>query len=150
MATTWFRPTLSHDEQTQVLHDRDHHPDPIVRRKMLVLWTVHLGYSRQQAADIAHVGEATAKRYLIAYRDGGLEKLQSRPHHKPTSELANHADAIRQSLTQRPVRTASEAAQRIFELTGLRRGLTQTRTFLTGLGFTWQRTRAVPVPPKSR
>jgi len=37
----------------------------------------------------------------------------------------------------------------IAHLTGLRRGLTQTRTFLAGLGFTWQRTRAVPVPPKS-
>jgi transposase len=150
MATTWFRPTLSRDEQTRVLHARDHHPDPVVRRKMLVLWTVHLGYSRQEAAEIAQVGEATAKRYLIAYRDGGLEKLQGRSYHTPVSALAEHTEAIRQSLTERPVRTTAEAADRIFELTGLRRGLTQTRTFLAGLGFTWQRTRAVPVPPKSR
>jgi hypothetical protein len=27
--------------------------------------------------------------------------------------------------------------------------LTQTRVFLKDLGFHWQRTRAVPVPPKS-
>ena len=66
------------------------------------------------------------------------------------SDLAAHVDAIKQSLTARPVRSTAEAAERIAALTGIRRGLTQTRTFLAGLGFTWQRTRAVPVPPKSR
>jgi len=147
----WFCPTLSADLQAAVLADRDEHPDPVVRRKMLVLWAVHLGHTRQQSADLAHVGIATAKRYLIAYRDGGLDGLRRRePHHRPVSELADHADAISRSLTAQPVRTAAEAADRIAELTGLRRGLTQTRTFLAGLGFTWQRTRAVPVPPKSR
>ena len=69
---TWFRPTLSPDEQVNVLGDRDRHPDPVVRRKLLVLWTVHLGHSRAQAAQIASVGIATAKRYILAYRDGGL------------------------------------------------------------------------------
>lgn len=149
--SSWFRPTLSADEQAAVLADRDEHPDPVVRRKMLVLWAVHLGHTRQQAADLAAVGVATAKRYLIAYRDGGRDGLRRRePHHRPGSELADHADAISRSLTEQPVRTAAEAAERIHQLTGLHRGLTQTRTFLAGLGFTWQRTRAVPVPPKSR
>ena len=117
---------------------------------MLVLWAVHLGHTPQQAADLAHLGVATAKRYLIAYRDGGLDGL-TRPHwHLPTSKLATHAEAIKRSLTEQPVRTTAEAIERIASLTGLRRGLTQTRTFLAGLGFTWQRTHAVPVPPKSR
>ena len=147
----WFRPTLSADQQARVLADRDAHPDPVVRRKMLVLWAVHLGHSRQQAADLAAVGIATAKRYLIAFRDGGFDALGGRtPSPRPTTELAAHADAIKQSLDARPVRTTAEAIDRIRQLTGLRRGLTQTRAFLAGLGFTWQRTRAVPVPPKSR
>jgi transposase len=146
----WFRPTLSADEQARVLADRDAHPDPVVRRKLLALWAVHLGHTRQQAADLAAVGVATAKRYLIAYRDGGLDGLTRTHWHVPTSELAAHADAIKRSLTAHPVRTAAEATDRIEQLTGLRRGLTQTRTFLAGLGFTWQRTRSVPVPPKSR
>jgi transposase len=147
---TWFRPTLSADEQTAVLADRDEHPHPVVGRTMLVLWAVHLGHPRQQAADLAHVGVATAKRYVLAYRDGGLDGLRRCDRHTPTSELADHADAIRQSRTEQPVRTTAEAADRIATLTGMRRGLTQTRTFLAGLGFTWQRTRAIPVPPKSR
>ena len=57
---------------------------------------------------------------------------------------------IKASLNEKPVRTIAEAADRIEQLTGLSRGLTQTRVFLKDLGFQWQRTRAVPVPPKSR
>ncbi len=147
---TWFRPALSADERAAVLADRDSHPAPVVRRKMLVLWAVHLGHGREDAARLADVGIATAKRYVLAYRDGGLDGLRRCDRHMPTSALADHADAIRQSLISTPVRTVAEAADRIAHLTGLRRGLTQTRTFLTGMGFRWQRTRCVPVPPKSR
>lgn len=147
---TWFRPTLSLNEQARVLADRDRHPDPVVRRKLLVLWTVHLGHSREQAAKIASVGIATAKRYIIAYRDGGLDGLKRCDRHVPVSQLADHAEAIEQALTQQPVLTTAEAVERIHQLTGIRRGLTQTRTFLASLGFTWQRSRAVPIPPKSR
>ena len=147
----WFRPTLSIAEQDAVLADRDHHPDPRVRCKMTVLWAVHLGHSRDEAARIADVSIATAKRYILAYRDGGLDALRHRdPGPRPTSQLADYADLIQRSLTERPVRTTAEAIARIHELTGIRRGLTQTRRFLTRLGFTWQRTRAIPVPPKRR
>ena len=146
----WFRPALSADERVAVLADRDAHPDPVVRRKMLVLWAVHLGHSRDGAARLAAVGIATANRYVLAYRDGGLDGLRRCDRHVPTGARADHADAIRRSLADRPVRTTAEAVERIAELTGLRRGLTQTRTFLAGLGFTWHRARAVPVPPKSR
>lgn len=150
MATAWFRPQLSTTDQAAVLAARDRHPDPVVRTKMNVLWTVHLGYSREESAQIAHVGIATAKRYILAYRDGGLDALTHRdPGPRPASDLAAHAGLIKKSLTEQPVRTTAEAGERIFELTGIRRGLTQTRAFLAGLGFTWQRTRAVPVPPKS-
>jgi transposase len=96
------------------------------------------------------VGRATVQRYLAAYRSGGLDGLRSFDVVGPVSELASHAEAIQASLTETPVRTIAEAADRIEQLTGLRRGLTQTRVFLKGLGFQWQRTRAVPVPPKSR
>lgn len=149
--TTWCRLVLAAHEQATLLADRDHHPDPVVRRKMNVLWAVHLGHSREQAAPIAHVGVATAKRYVLAYCDGGLDGLKRRqPGHRPQSDRADHADAIKASFTERPVRTTAEAVERIHERTGIRRGLTQTRTFPAGLGFTWPRTRSVPVPPKSR
>lgn len=140
---------LSQSEQAMVASERDMHPDLHVRRKMLVLWSVHTGLTRLQAAKVAGVGRATAQRYLAAYRDGGLDGLRRWNVVGPVSELTGHAAAIKTSLTDMPVRTTAEAADRIKQLTGLDRGLTQTRVFLKELGFQWQRTRAVPVPPKS-
>src|SRR5262249_11797074 len=67
----------------------------------------------------------------------------------PVSDLGAHATAIRESLTNRPVRTVAEAAEQIERLTGLGRGPTQVRQFLkTELGFRWRRTRGIPCPPK--
>ena len=63
---------LTDEEQRMVNEERDSHPDPHVRRKMLVLWTLHCGLKRRQAANVAAVGLATVQRYVAAYRDGGL------------------------------------------------------------------------------
>ena len=140
---------LSDAEQAAVAAERDTHPDPVARRKMLVLWSTHCRVSREQTAAVVGVGRATVQRYLAAYRAGGLDGLRHWGVTGPVSDLAAFADRIRNDLTAAPVRTTAEARDRIAALTGLRRGLTQTRTFLAGLGYTWQRTRAVPVPPKS-
>ena len=142
--------TLSESEQTIVFDEFYNHPDDHVRRKMHVLWLTHCGTTRQQTARITQRGRATVQRYLAAYRQGGLEQLRRCDITGPVSALADHRERIRQSLTDSPVRTIAEASERIFELTGLRRGLTQTRVFLAAMGFRWQRTRAIPVPPKSR
>ena len=141
---------LSESEQVIVAAERDSHRDPVVRRKMLVLWSTHCGVSREQAAAVAGVGRATVQRYLAAYRAGGLDRLRQWGVTGPVSDLAAFADRIKHDLTALPVRTTAEARDRIEAITGMRRGLTQTRTFLASLGFKWQRTRAVPGPPKSR
>jgi len=62
--------------------------------------------------------------------------------------LAAYRDVIRASFENQPVRTTAEACERIYQLTGLRRGLSQTRKFLKDMGLKWQRVRALPVPPK--
>jgi transposase len=140
---------LSEAEQAIVSSERYSHPDLHVRKKMLVLWSVHKGFTRFQAGQVAGVGRATVQRYLAAYRDGGLDGLRQWSVVGPVSALANYAEEIKASLNQTPVRTVAEAADRIKRITGLERGLTQTRVFLRDLGFRWQRTRAIPVPPKS-
>jgi transposase len=140
---------LSEAEQVIVASERYSHPDLHVRRKMLVLWSVHSKLTRLQAGKVAGVGRATVQRYLAGYREGGLDGLRHWGVVGPVSELASHAEAIKASLNEKPVRTIAEAADRIEQLTGLSRRLTQTRVFLKDLGFQWQRTRAVPVPPKS-
>jgi len=144
----WFRIALTDAEQAVVNAERDAHPEAHVRRKMLVLWLLHCGVTRAKAAEVACLGRATAQRYVAAYREGGLDGLRRWEVVGPVSALADHAAAIRDSLTASPVRTVAEACDRIEALTGLRRRPTQVREFLAGLGFRWRRTRAVPIPPK--
>ena len=141
---------LSESEQAIVSAERDEHPNRLVRRKMEVLWLTHCGVLREQTASVTELGRATVQRYLAAFRQGGLDGLRCCGNTGPISDLAAFADLVKNDLNASPVRTTAEACDRIEALTGIRRGLTQTRTFLAGLGFTWQRTRAVPVPPKSR
>jgi transposase len=145
---TRFRIALSDDEQAVVNAERDVHPAAHVRRKMLVLWLLHCGLTRGKAAEVAGLGRATVQRYAAAYRDGGLDGLRQWDVVGPVSDLAAHTEAIRDSLTKTPMRTAAGACGRIEALTGIRRQPTQVRAFLAGLGFKWRRVRAIPVPPK--
>ena len=115
---------------------------------MLVLWLLHKGVTRQQAAEIVGVGRATVQRYVAAFRDGGLDGLRRWDPNRPESEMAGYRDLIRESFEKQPVRTVAEACERIFQLTGLRRGPSQVRKFLKDLGLKFQRVRMVPVPPK--
>jgi transposase len=88
------------------------------------------------------------QRYVAAFRDGGLDGLRRWGVQGPVSDLAAHRDLIREAFTRQPPRSIAEAAERIEQLTGIRRQPTQVRKFLKGMGLKWQRVRAIPVPPK--
>jgi transposase len=64
------------------------------------------------------------------YQEGGLEKLQEVPFYRPVSRLEEHRELIQSELALHPVATIKQARNRIFELTGLKRGLTQVREWL--------------------
>ena len=145
----WLRIKLTDEERKIVLAERDGHPEACVRRRLQVLWMLHCGVTRQEAARIANVARSTVERDVSRYRSGGLEALRSSGReYRPTSELAQHTEIIRQSFEQQPVRSMAEACHRIKELTGLERGQTQVRSFLKSIGLKWQRVRTIPVPPK--
>ena len=142
------RVQLSEAEQAIVKEELECHPKRHVRKRMMALWLLQCGVTREQAARIAGVGRATVQRWVAAYRDGGLEGLRRWEVQGPESELAAYREQIIEMFTQQPASTVAEAADRIFQKTGLRRGPTQVRKFLKDLGLKWQRVRAIPVPPK--
>ena len=144
----WLRVQLTEEQQRIVDEERSSHPNPRIREKMLVLWLLHNGLTRQQAAEIVGVGRATVQRYVAAFREGGLDGLRQWNVNRPVSEMAAYRELIRESFEKQPVCTVAEAGERIFQLTGLRRGPSQVRKFLKDLGLKLQRVRAIPVPPK--
>src|SRR5215211_5522516 len=121
MAMGWFRVELTQEQQEIVNAERDSHPQEHVRRKMLVLWLLHCGVTRQKAAEVAGLGRATVQRYVAAFRDGGLDGLRRWDVTGPVGDLEAHREAIRQEFTCLPARTVAEAAERIRTLTGVRR-----------------------------
>jgi len=144
----WFRVQLTEDQQRIVNEERVAHPNLRVREKMLVLWLLHCGATREKAARVVGVSRVTVQRYVAAFRADGLDGLRRCAHHRPVSEMAAYRELIRESFQERPARTVAEACDRIFDLTGLRRGPSQVRRFLTDMGLKFRRVRMVPVPPK--
>jgi transposase len=144
----WFRVRLTEEQQRIVNEERVAHPNLRVREKMLVIWLLHCGATRDKAAEIVGIGRATVQRYVAAFRAGGLEGLRPWNPHRPSSEMAADRDLIRESFEKQPARTVAEACDRIFRLTGLRRGPSQVRKFLKDMGLKFQRVRMIPVPPK--
>jgi transposase len=144
----WFRVQLSEEQQRIVNEERTSHPDLRVREKMLVLWLLPCGTTRQKAAEIIGRGRATVHRYVVAFREGGLEGLRRCHYHRPVSAMAAYRAVIRESFEKQPARTMAEACDRIFRLTGLRRGPSQVRKFLTDMGLKFHRVRPIPVPPQ--
>jgi transposase len=144
----WFRVQLTEEQQRIVNEERVAHPDLRVREKMLVLWLLHCGATREEAARVVGVSRSTVQRDVAAFRTGGLDGLRRFHHHRPRSEMAAYRELIRASFEERPARTMAEACDRIFQLTGLRRGPSQVRQFLKDMGLKFQRVRMVPVPPK--
>ena len=144
----WLRVQLTEEEQRVVNEERTSHPNERIRERMLVLWLLHNRVTRQKAAEIVGVGRATVQRFVAAFRDGGLDGLRQWDPNRPESEMAAFRESIRDAFEKQPVRTVAEACDRIFQLTGLRRGPSQVRKFLKDLGLKFQRVRMVPVPPK--
>ncbi len=108
----WFRVQLTEEQERFVNEERTSHPNPRVREKMLVLWLLHCGVTREKAAAIVGVGRATVQRYVAAFRQGGLDGLRQSNSHHPQSEMAASRDLIRASFEQQPVRTMAEACDR--------------------------------------
>jgi transposase len=115
---------------------------------MLVLWLLHNGVKRQDAAKIVGASRATVQRYVAAFREGGLDGLRQWNPNRPVSEMAAYRDLIRESFEKQPACTVAEVGERIFQLTGLRRSPSQVRKFVTDMGLKFQRVRPIPVPPK--
>ena len=86
--------TFSAEDRRALAHDRYHHPDPRVQRKIEVLWLKSHGLNHDDIAAYADVSRRTVQRYLEEYLEGGLARLRCRRGHQPQSALAEHRDSL--------------------------------------------------------
>jgi transposase len=140
---------FSRDVLAKIERDRFKHPDPLVQRRMEVLWLKAHGETHVRIGELAGLSRATVQRVLDQYEAGGFESVRMFYWHVPTSALASHQQLLEAEFRERPPHTVAEACQRIEQLTGVRRGPTRVREFLyETMGLRWRKVAAVPVPPK--
>jgi transposase len=81
---------------------------------------------------------------LGAYQAGGVAKLKELSWHRRGSALDRHRTTLEEYFRAHPPATAAEASAKIEELTGIRRGPTQTRKFLKALGMKPRQVGQIP------
>src|SRR3954462_423544 len=141
--------TFTAEDRQDLAHDRYHHPDPRVQRKMEVVWLKSHGLNHDSIATYADVSRRTVQRYLDEYLEGGLPRLRRCPGNHPQSVLVDHEASLEEHFQKHPPRSTKQARAIIEQHPGVRRGLSQVRHFLKNrLGLRRRKVGAIPVPPK--
>jgi transposase len=141
--------TFNEADVQAIAHDRYHHPDPRVQRRMEILWLKHHGFIHEDIALLAGGSRSTVQRCLDAYVEGGLDRVRQLLVKEAHGELDDHRVCLEEVFRQQPPRSVKEAQYLIEQHTGIRRGLTHLRRFLHRLGMAPRKVAAIPIPPKS-
>ncbi len=127
--------TFTEEQLRQLHHWRFQHPHPRVQLKMESLLLKSQNLPHRQICHLLHISQNTLRAYFRDFLAGGVEKLKELRFFRPESELAGHRGTLEAYFQDHPPATVKEAAARIEELTGIRRGLTQVRQFLKSIGL---------------
>ncbi len=135
---------FSTDDLEALERERLYYPHPRVQQKMWALWLKAHDLPHHKICELVGVTENTLRSYLDAYIQGGIEALKQLKFYRPTSDLDAHAETLEAHFKANPPVSAAHAIDEIERLTGIRRGLTQTRAFLHRLGLDFRKVGAVP------
>jgi transposase len=127
--------TFSEEEQNQIRYQRYHHPDPVVRKRMTILWHKHNGLPHQTIAKLSDAAPNTVTATIRAYLENGLKGVEEHNFYSPESKLAPYRSQLIAHFKMQPPRTLKEAAAEIERLTGLSFTIPHVRTFLLSIGL---------------
>ena len=136
--------TFAPEDTDALHHERFHHPHPRVQEKMEAVYLKSQGLPHKESCRLSRISENTLRSYLRQFQEGGIERLKRLDFAKPTSELADHRQELEDYFRKNPPRSAAQAAADIERLTGIRRGQTQVRKFLTGMGLKCRKLGMIP------
>ncbi len=132
------------EDQKKLATLRYRHPSRIVRRRLTILHFKCLNRTHGEIAKLAGASSTMVATVLKLYAEKGLEGVEKFDHFVPVSNLEMHREAILKHFQKVPPATAKEAAASIQKLTGIQKGVTQTKQFLHKLGFRPRKTAAIP------
>ena len=139
-----IRIDFNNEEIEALKYERYYHPHPAVRRKMEALLLKSQKLPHKQICQIAGITGNTLRGYIQMYIEGGINKLKEINFYRQQSKLLEHRKTIENYFREYPPSTIKEAMSKIEELTGIKRGATQTRNFLKTIGMRLLKVGVVP------
>jgi len=138
--------TFTTQEREELHNLRFTHPHPHVQKKMEVLYLKSLERKlpHELIAEIANISQNTMLSYFRDYQAGGIEKLKEIKFYRPQSKLVEYKQTIEKYFKKNPPASLSEASAKIEELTGIKRGLTQTGKFVKSIGMKFLKVGSIP------
>jgi hypothetical protein len=136
---------LSTSETDKLNYERFNYPDPLVSKRLHSVYLKGaLSKSNQEIGLIVGVSRNTISRWLDIYERGGFDALCEVGYGTNRSKLDSHSVSITDSFKTKPPVTIAEAVCRIEKLTGIRRGPTQVRKFMSRNGFRYRKLGQIP------
>lgn len=142
-----IRITFSEEQLEQLRYERFHHPHPRVQQKMEALLLKSQGLAQKEICGIVGITANTLRVYFREFLAGGVEGLKQLHFAVLQGELAGQRTSLEAYFREHPPATVKEAAAKIEQLTGIRRGETQVRKLLKSLGM--RRLKVGYVPAKA-
>lgn len=132
-------------EQIDALHhERFHHPHPRVQQKIEAVYLKSQGLLHKDICRLCRISENTLRSFLWQYLEGGIDRLKRTDWAGTTSELDEHRETLEEFFRKNPPRSTAHAAAEIERITGVKRGLTQVRQFLKGMGLKFRKVGMIP------
>jgi transposase len=136
--------TILPEDQKKLAILRYQHPSRIVRRRFTILYFKCLNHPHGEIAKLAGVSSTMIATVLKLYAEKGLEGVAQFNHFVPKSNLEIHREILLRHFQETSPATAKQAAESIQKLTGIQKGVTQTKAFLHRLGFRFRKAAAIP------
>ena len=139
-----IRITISPEDLKIINSERFTQSDPIISRRLHVLYFKSLNIQHQKIYEYADISAPALIEILRKYAKGGLEEVM-RMNWKPRrAALDNHDELLKKHFHKHPPESVKVAGADIEKLTGIKRGKTQTRRFLHKIGMKPRKVAGIP------
>ena len=143
-----MRRKLFTEEQLQTLDKaRFCQKTDAINRRVNAVYFRGLGRTQREASMLPKVSINTLRKATAGFESGGIAALVTDVRQGPPSALDPYVESLKAEFAARAPASVAQAADRIEQLTGVRRQMTQVRTFLHQLGMAPR--RLAPIPGKA-
>lgn len=136
---------LSEAELEKLRYERYAYPCPLIQKRLFAVYLRAVtDYPYRQIGFICGLHENTVAHWVRIYEQHDYEALLVNHYGTNQSALEQHRQSLLCSFHQEPPRTASEAGERIREMTGVERSPQQVRCFMKRHGLKFLKCGHVP------